>query len=315
MVNNSLIFCNTWEALPDDVKQDIRKFEYLYELTEKMLNLFEWEGLPDTIPDWMLEKYLILYGMAAIEKIDDSLYVGHCSYDGTLTKSGLPERLLVNYLDGTSSWIDVKEACYGFNTKTAFPDRIFLERYASAFSEIDLSILLNIIYSRNLPVPIVSSDIEKKNIDEVLKRARAGETSVFTTDAMKRFAEEGKIDAQLLKLFDVNNTQYSQELNLLHEEMLKRFCNECGIDINIRDKKAQMNSDEVNAYNDYCRITIDDKLNQRKLFADRINAKYGLNVSVKLKGFIEDNNIEDNEEEEDSGNDDKGADEVQEDVN
>lgn len=302
MVLNDLLILNNWNSLPDEVKQDVRQFEYLFELLEKMLNLFEWDNLPETIPDWLLEKCLLVYGKAGVDEIDGNLYVGFGTFDGIFNKSGMSEKLRINFVDGTTSEIDIKDGAYGFNTKTAYPDRIFLERYANIFAEIDLSILLNVIYSRNLPIPVTENDIERKQWEELLKRVKKGETVVATSDIMKKFLEGQNSTADILKLFDVSTAQYSQDLNLLHEEMLKRFCNECGIDISVRDKKAQMNTDELNAYDDYSRITIDDKLYQRQLFAERINAKYGTNISVKFKSFIEDNNVnEDGEEVEEDG--------------
>lgn len=300
MVLNNLLILNNWNSLPDEVKQDVRQFEYLFELLEKMLNLFEWENLPETIPDWLLEKCLLIYGKAGVDEIDGDLYVGFGTFDGMFNKTGMSEKLRINFVDGTTSEIYIKDGAYGFNTKTAYPDRIFLERYANIFAEIDLSILLNVIYSRNLPIPVAENDIERKQWERLLENVKKGETVVATSDIMKKFIDGQNSSADILKLFDVSTAQYSQDLNLLHEELLKRFCNECGVDISVRDKKAQMNTDELNAYDDYSRITIDDKLYQRQLFADRINAKYGTNISVKLKSFIEDNNVnEDSEEVED----------------
>lgn len=293
MITENDLLLRSWDTLADSTKQDVRRFEYLFELLEKMLNLFEWENLPETIPAWLLEKCLLIYGKAGVDKVCDNLYVGFGVMDGTINKSGVADNYRINFVDGTSVTKPLNESAYGFNTSTAFPDRIFLERYASIFAEIDLSILLNVIYSRNLPIPVAEGDIERKQWEEILKKVRRGETCVATSDIMKKFIDNPN-GQDVLKLFDVSTTQYSQDLNLLHEEMLKRFCNECGIDISVRDKKAQMNTDELNAYDDYSRITIDDKLHQRELFAERINKLYGTNISVRLKSFIEDNNVEDN---------------------
>ena len=77
-----------------------------------------------------------------------------------------------------------------------------------------------------------------------------------------------------------------QDLSRFYDEIRKRSSIELlGIDITSKDKKAQTSSDEVNAYETYSKVTLNDKLTARKKLAEDINKLYGTEIEVDLNEF------------------------------
>ena len=68
--------------------------------------------------------------------------------------------------------------------------------------------------------------------------------------------------------------------------------NELGLNANYNMKRESLNSSESQLNNDALLPLIDDMLKNRQIFAEKVNAMFGTNISVELASSWEDNLIE-----------------------
>lgn len=290
----------SYSAISDKDKMLIREYEYLKEGIEKLSSIFEYGGDLTSNHMTLFELANISHGVAAMEPHPrtDKICPAWGTFDGIIREDGLPERLRLTFPDGVSIDKDIDEVAYCFNTKLATADRVFLQRYAEIFANIDQSLLLNLFYSRNIPIPIVASDNEKKQYEHIIESVKRGETTAFSIDFMQRLSDEvNNGEVKLLKIFEVEATKNIQDLSRFWEDMKKRQVGEMGVNITIRDKRAQTSSEELNAFEAYNAITITDKREQREAFCDRLKRLHGVNCTVKVRSYvIDDEEIKQREE-------------------
>ena len=158
-----------------------------------------------------------------------------------------------------------------------------MRRYSSILAETDTSILIQLVNSRLTKLPIAESETEKKQIEECFKAIQKGEVKAIT----KKFQNlDGTTNINSLQITDPHDIEYMQDLSRFYDEIRKRSSIELlGIDITSKDKKAQTSSDEVNAYETYSKVTLNDKLTARKKLAEDINKLYGTKIEVDLNEF------------------------------
>lgn len=260
--------------------------EYILSFIEKMLNIFVWEGLPESLPDWAIEKGLILSGKVGITNDKErglTAFVGE--YGGTLNPYGIGDTFVGTYIGDTSSHNRLvgQDCVVGWNNKLGISDLHMIQRYSNLLSETDTSIIIQLLNSRLTKLPVAENETEKRQIEECFNAIKKGEIKAIT----KKFQNlDGTTNINALQITDPHDIEYMQDLSRFYDEIRKRSSIELlGIDITSKDKKAQTSSDEVNAYATYSKVTLNDKLNARKKLADDINNLFGTEISVDLNEF------------------------------
>ena len=105
-------------------------------------------------------------------------------------------------------------------------------------------------------------------------------------DEMNALSSVGGIHAT--ELFNhANSTQMLQSLYIAKESTLCEFYNEIGIALKNKDKKAQVNTSEIEDYDQMSQIRIDDMLRCREQMCEEINKLFGTNMSVHLNSMFE----------------------------
>lgn len=266
--------------------KDNTTVEYILSFIEKMLNMFVWEGLPESLPDWAIEKSLIMTGKVGITNDKEkglTAYVGE--YGGNLNPYGIGDTFVGTYIGDTTSHNRIvgSDCVVGWNNKLGISDLHMIQRYSNFLSETDTSILIQLLNSRLTKLPVAENESEKRQIEECFNAIKRGEIKAIT----KKFQNlDGSTNINALQITDPRDIEYMQDLSRFYDEMRKRSSIELlGIDITSKDKKAQTSSDEVNAYSMYTKVTLNDKLTSRKKLADEINALFGTEISVDLNEF------------------------------
>lgn len=83
---------------------------------------------------------------------------------------------------------------------------------------------------------------------------------------------------------NVKNNYISPDILDVMRELENRFCTEIGLPNANTDKKERLISDEVNANNQETKSRVNLWLDELKKCCCNINRKYGLNISVELRG-------------------------------
>ena len=254
--------------------------------------MFKWEGLPETIPQRMLELYLMNNGHCVVTKVNGELYAFTGGWGGMQDECYRPTIYTVSnpFLKFFES-LEIDVNCVLLGNDTCYAGLLpLMERYGSALIENDISMNFNSIMSRIPALISADNDSDKeaaqKFIDDLIdgKLSAVGSSTFF--DGIKAQPITGRGETALTDLIE-------------YEQYLKAgFFNEIGLNANYNMKRESLNSAESQLNNDALTPLIDDMLNCRKLAADKINEKYGTDISVDFASAWLDNEIETEAEQE-----------------
>lgn len=122
-------------------------------------------------------------------------------------------------------------------------DNDFIRYFAETLSETDISIYHQLMNSRNIPMLSGIDDNSRKDINNLFEQRKAGVPVAVGTDLLS--------DIKTLDICDNSSLDRLSTLDNFHEELVKRFCNGFGIDIETKEKKAQVNEMELDSFGDY----------------------------------------------------------------
>lgn len=252
-------------------------------IIHKLASTYKWNTDLE-MPSTIVETLLSIHGCIGTK---DGETIGFCVPSKIWDKkTGLPSAYTITYLDGTQeSDVPASDIVVCFNGYRAIKSDLYLcEIAGEMLANIDLSEVCNIIYSRNLPVPVVDDDVDKTQIETVVKNSIKGRLSVVSKSLISKFRQTGSTDMkplELLPIFNVNSSENLQDLSRFCEEIEKRLLLERGIEIGSIDKKAQVSTDEINNMNEYAFLSVFDLTNCRKDFCEKVNEKFGKSWTVE----------------------------------
>lgn len=269
---------NCLSAVPRyDPREKERNIEYhIRYMLDRTQRMFEYQGLPDSIPARILELYLQVNGHVAFAEHEGSLYV----YTGSM--GGEPDvyyrstlYTVANPAQAFSKNFRIGEECI-----VAFNDSLYLgliplfRRYASALVENELSLHIVDINSRIMSLISASDDRTIASAKKVLDDIERGELGVIAENAFL----EG------LKALPLTTSGKSVLLDLMeYEQYLKsQWYNAIGLDSNYNMKRERLNLAEVEMNNDSLAPFIDDMLECRKKALEDVNAMFGTDITVDL---------------------------------
>ena len=130
-----------------------------------------------------------------------------------------------------------------------------------------------IINSRLIPILAVTDDRMKKEAELMFENIKAGKPFVISTDVLE--------DIKSIDIIDNANIEKMQYLTSFNESLNKRLFNEFGIDVeNVKDKRAQVNSLELNAFEDVNALNYLSYYEERLDFCKRMKDIFGIEIRV-----------------------------------
>lgn len=263
-------------------KNKVRYQTYFNMFLNILLDMFEWEGLPETIPARFLEMILHSRGEVFIgrESEDDPLVAAIGSLSGEIDDYSMGTECVAvtpcQSLQGKRN-IDI---AYGINNKTATPDTL-LYWLSHMLAENDRSMELVSIYARLLPIMKVRDEKDKQMFDELISKLIDGDPKAFAS--RNALAEAlGENGSDILDITDPEQTDKLQYLSRFADDIIKRFYNFYGQPLQTQNKAAQSISDELHGMDSVSFILPLQMLQCRQALADNINNIFGLDVSVRF---------------------------------
>lgn len=189
---------------------------------------------------------------------DDGDYVEYCCH--TLSTTDKEAYVLKNHT----------EVIVCGNNLMYTTDNDFIRYFSETLSETDISIYHQLMNSRNIPAIGGVDDNTRKDINNLFAQRKAGVPVAIGTDLLN--------DLQVLDICDNATVDRLSTLDNFHEELIKRFCNGFGIDIETKEKKAQVNEIELDSFGDYSTLYFLTMFIARKQFVEEMNEK-GYNIS------------------------------------
>lgn len=272
--------------------------QYVAYMLDRTNTMFKWSGLPDTIPEYMLELYLQIFGYAAFVKVDEfnSIQVPstikprlgvHIFYGGvggerdiyyrpkmfTAANPRLKKSLQVTILypgDDT----DVKDPCVLMANDRNYNGLIPLfNRYAQQLTENDISVRSAQINARAQIGISCSTDREKETARKYLDDLEAGKLGII--------GESAFLDGVRVANVSTQSANVIIQLIELQQYLKASWFNELGLNVNFNMKREYMSEEEIAVNTDILLPLVDDMLKCRQEAAELLNEVFGLNVSVE----------------------------------
>lgn len=262
----------------------------------RMLNrtqsMFRWSGLPDTIPEYILERFLQTHGDACWYKHNGDLYVFVGGVGDKPDVYYRPTRYIIDNpaLDLSVQPLIDKECVIMLNDTYRQGLLPLCREHATAIVETELSMNIATVNSRLISAIAASDDRTRASAEKYLQDIADGKQGVIAETA---FIEGLKV---LPYTSGSNNTIIS--LIELMQYQKASWYNDLGLSANYNMKREALNSSETVIDNDILLPLIDDMLKCRKVGAEKVNAMYGTDIRVELSSSWEDNQEETEAEEE-----------------
>lgn len=135
-----------------------------------------------------------------------------------------------------------------FNNGMRMPD-LFVDKFATFLSDTDFSIMNNVHFSRQHPLPVARDKQTLNRIKEASKMISEGQFDAVLMEANLKDILDGK-EIDVINLTDVEKSQYIQYLSHLHDSLISRLFFMLGLGTTDNGKQAQISVDELNKNDD-----------------------------------------------------------------
>lgn len=273
-----------------EISKDLSENMYFNLLIEKIGNLYDIKGDIITQSAHILQMAYINGHCGCAKLKDGNYYVGIGSFTGNIMPNGLMKEYTITYPNGEVISGEVGKDIVIFNWYNTYSSNLLFEKTTSnLLTETDISIRYLIMNSRLCPIPIVENEPERQSLEEVLKKMYDGIPLIFKRRQKSDIFEQGQNVKQTLDITQPNAMIYLQNLSRFRDELIIRWCMEHGIVVTSRDKGAQLNESELNAFADYSAISADDTYNNLLRFASDCKNIFNIDVEVSRKNFTNTN--------------------------
>ena len=237
------------------------------------LNMFRWEGLPETIESRNIENSLFNYGLCLIVNDENLGFISvPCNYGAYMNVNNVPTEVITcgfNYIKTFNYFGKDKDKCQLIlNNDLAIGNEMYIYDYAVRMFEVENCIRIN-INQQKFPWFVNTNPNTKSTMETMFKKIMNGEPYILgNKDTI------GEIEVLTL------NTPYiADKLNEYKYELEREILSFHGLNNNF-EKKERLLVDEVNSNNDFIDRNVELMYRQRKLACEQMNKKFGWNVKV-----------------------------------
>lgn len=255
---------------------------YVQTMLNRTQQIFEYKGLPETIPARMLELYLQRYGFACITKVNGKLY----AFTGGLGGTGesvyyQPTFCTVsNPALNFSKQLEIGKDCViirnDANYLGLFP--LFV-RYATALAETDLSLDMATTNMRAQFAISAPDDTSFESAMQFLQNLKDGKASAI---ASNEFLDGIKVNPMMQASLHV-----LQELTEYKQYTRASWFNDVGLNANFNMKRENLNESETEMNFDALAPLVENMLSNREDGIAETNEMFNVDISVSLRGVWE----------------------------
>ena len=272
--------------------------QYVAYMLDRTTSMFQWSGLPDTIPSYILETYLQVFGYAAFVEIKGQKLIDYPNkYQ---PKDGL--HIMFGGIGGERDFYYRPRLFVGANPRLKESIRATIV-YDEEENPVDVPCVImrnDTHYMGLLPLfkryatQMVENDISIRSA-QINARAQVGIAASNERDAeaARKYLdglEAGKLatigDRALLEGISVSNvgTQSANviiQLIELQQYLKASWFNDLGLNANFNMKREYISREEIGSQTDVLLPLVDDMLDSRRRYAKLVNALFGTNLSVE----------------------------------
>lgn len=302
-----------------EIVQDFEKYvrdkkvssrAYYRYLLSRLLRMFQYKNLPDTIPHEIFDRYLFEFGIACITEVDGKLYVfsGNLggpqdvyyrptefiisnphikTSDGQLFTANVP--VYEEYTDDTtgqpvgSDFKQVKGVLMR-NDLDWVGLHPLISRYAYLMAENTLTLRTADVMLRIIALISGKTDKELASANEYLKSLEKGEMGVIGESAFHEGVE--------LQSPPSNNGSYLTQFIEYQQYLKGSFFNEIGLSANYNMKREAIGKGESTLDEDALLPLCDNMLTCRREDLKKVNDMFGTSIEVEFSSSWLENRIE-----------------------
>lgn len=253
-------------------------FSYWYNLlTEKCMDMYIYDNLPESLPAQFIERLLIMWGYATIFKENGEIQTAEGALSG-VGRYYLPTTFTfaVPWMRGGYRTIG-KDCIVIYNSKQ---DMYFyhglkelIARYSRMLADIESSINIVIVNQRAAKMDIVADSQTAAEVDRAREAIEQGARRTINQKSIidRYFPKEwGQVPAsnQIIQLIDAR------------DRILSNFLEEIGVKSINMNKRERMIQSEVTADTQLLLTNVEDMLAERQAGVDRVNQMFGTNITV-----------------------------------
>lgn len=275
-------------GLDDDIISDKPQLikHYVKQMLSQTVEMFEYDGLPESIPQKELEILHQINGYAIWKKVKDKLYVFFGSLGGISNEYYHPTIAIVNnpYLNFNKNMKIGEDCVVTFNNKLRESLMPIMNKYAVLCAECDISIRFATVNARIPYLVGANDDNTRTSVEQVFKKIWDGKE--FGIVLNKRLLESNK-DSTFTSEFGSRSQNTIKDLIELKQYLKSSWYLDLGIQSNYNMKRESLNSNETQMDEDVLLPLIDDMLQSRKDGIEEVNKMFGTNITVKLSSSWE----------------------------
>ena len=270
---------------------------YICYFLDRLQSMFNWSGLPDTIPQKWLESYLLVDGQCAVINTDRGLFATNGGMGADPNEYYIPTKYIVTnpYLPENASagrnYIisgEGQDAVLVRNDTYTVGLMPLLLKYCTQMVENDITMSIADIWARASVAFSAADDQTRESAELWLKRLRKGELGVIgeapflagNQNESLRINPIGTVAGTLTDLIEY------------HQYLKAGLYNDIGLNSNYNMKREAIMSNETKLNDDALHPLIDTMLACRKEAAEEINKLFGTEISVEFNSAWADNEKE-----------------------
>lgn len=279
MKPNQVPWSRWWYDLPikDYVKNKDESIRSdIFYMLNRLMSMFKYGGLPDTIPKKFLDYYLFISGHSFITDVKDDLYVFVGGLGGEPDPYYRPTIYTVANpaLNLSKQYKIGKDGILLRNDTMMYGLLPLLSKYCSLLAENLLTMRVADINLRVIAMLTAPDDKTKMACDLFLKDLEDGKLSSI--------AENRFLDGIKMQSPPSNNGSYLTQFIELHQYLKGSMFNELGLNANFNMKREALGAGESGLNADILFPLVDDMLANRQECLDEVNKMFGTNITVEF---------------------------------
>ena len=282
-----------------DIQRLYRKVKGMYEVSDvrngydywffKILNLllqmFEYENLPESLPAREIECNLLLTGHCCIVPVNDGTLFAPLSSIFGYDRYYQPDRMVFAnpVINSSREWKIGKDCEIIYNSslkdsiwyiKTDNGLYTFIGRYARQLADIEATLNIYMVNARLTSAPVTDDNNVAQSIKAFFKGLVSGKREIITDSSMIE-------NFRNVEFAKPTTTDKANDWLIARDKILEQMYRDLGIRM-YNPKRAQVTESELESNDQLLLIAADDMLKARREGIEKVNRMFGTNIEVYL---------------------------------
>lgn len=258
---------------------------WFFKILNLLLQMFEYENLPDSLPAREIECNLLLTGHCCIVPVNDGTLFAPLTSIFGFDRYYQPDRMVFAnpVVNSSREWKIGKDCEIIYNSslkdsiwyiKTDNGLLTFIGRYARQLADIEATLNIYMVNARLTSAPVTDDNNVAQSIKAFFKGLISGKREIITDSSMI----ENFRNVEFAKPV---TTDKANDWLIARDKILEQMYRDLGIRM-YNPKRAQVTESELESNDQLLLIAADDMLKAREEGVERVNEMFGTDIRVYL---------------------------------